>query len=407
MHNSQVPNRGKVAKWLDDFITSISGYKDEVSDTIKTADINVFDLPKIVWNDETFYVLFDGEKGTAKLYNRFSNEVQTLENVRTIEEVDKLLNSKQVVVTSEFDTELQKVVEADNIVNPDPNATMTNTTPEQVQPVPTLENPVPEQPQDPNQLQDPNQQVTASAIDEDIEKVGSALDHIARIAVLEEQVNTLVNVVEELKGQLYAYQNPGAIYDNNSAVEEQKHIEETSQETAKQISQDNSVDITTMEGRVSLVDRLRGELQPIIDMVEEVPESEEVVDINVEVEEPTETEIETEDITPETTDEIEVSEEPTTEEVVPEVVEEEIPEVTEEEIIDETEDDNEVEIKEEDIIKLNARDSKIFKKAICPHCGEDKLAKVVSVGSFIGIYCSDCSSEYAVDTDTEEIFKKN
>lgn len=466
MHNSQIPNRGKVAKWLDDFIVSISGNKDEVN-TVKTADINVFDLPKVVWNDETFYVLFDNEKGTAKLYNRFSNEVQTLQNVQSIEDVDKTLNSKQVVVTSEFDTELEKVIEADNLITSEQNDTMTNTTPEQVQPVPTPENPIPEQSQDSNQSQDPNSQteVTASAedynyssivdllkefdseayyvgssdeyvrffvngeklnlkqavdlanqiediknmpdekptIDDDIEKVGTTLDYINRIAVLEEQVTNLVNTVEELKGQLYAHQDPGAIYDNNSVVEEQKHIEETSKETAEQISQDNSIDITTMEGRVSLINRLRNELQPIMDMPQEIsekiPESEETVEIEdtidptIETEEPIENNVE--DVTPEITNETENSEEQNLEKS---------PENSEKDL-ENSEENKETEI-EKDVVKLNARDSKIFKKAICPHCGEDKLTKCATVGSFVGIHCPDCTSEYAVNMNTEEIFKK-
>jgi predicted RNA-binding Zn-ribbon protein involved in translation (DUF1610 family) len=75
------------------------------------------------------------------------------------------------------------------------------------------------------------------------------------------------------------------------------------------------------------------------------------------------------------------------------------------------EDDKEEDKPEEDkkglgIEKLNSKDSKIFKKHICPHCGEEKMFKVASVNNFVGIYCKDCNTEYAVNTNNEEIFIK-
>lgn len=459
MYNSQVPGRGKVAKWLEDFVNTMSGKKDDesvVDENIKTADINVQDLPKVVWNDETFYVLFDNEKGTAKLYNRFSNEVTTIENVNSIEEVDKHLNSKQVV-TSESDNELEKVTEADmNDGNPDPlqNPAYPNADPIDPNQQPTQD------PNNPNPNIDTTQQPTVTAsvedyedydyatinsiiqknfdseayyvgqsdeyvrffvageklnlkeaielvnsleeyinapdtkeiedtaldISEDIEKVGEKLDYMKRIADLEEQVKGLVNTIEELKGQFYARQDPGPIYDSNTMAEEVKHIEETSKATADQITQDNATDITTMNGRVSLVDRLRQDLKPIIEIDEEAPEAEEVV----ETEKSVETDIE-----------------------VDNKVEPKIEEVTEEPVIEDitTEDEEEDEEKEEDtkkgIINLSIKDSKIFKKAICPCCGDDGLTKAAQIGSYVGVYCKGCTAEYAVNVDTEDIFIKN
>ena len=387
MYNSQVPGRGKVAKWLEDFVNTMSGKKDDesvVDENIKTADINVQDLPKVVWNDETFYVLFDNEKGTAKLYNRFSNEVTTIENVNSIEEVDKHLNSKQVV-TSESDDELEKVTEADmNDGNPDPlqNPAYPNADPIDPNQQPTQD------PNNPNPNIDTTQQPTITALDisEDIEKVGEKLDYMKRIADLEEQVKGLVNTIEELKGQFYARQDPGPIYDSNTMAEEVKHIEETSKATADQIAQDNATDITTMNGRVSLVDRLRQDLKPIIEIDEEAPEAEEVV----ETEKSVETDIE-----------------------VDNKVEPKIEEVTEEPVIEDitTEDEEEDEEKEEDtkkgIINLSIKDSKIFKKAICPCCGDDGLTKAAQIGSYVGVYCKGCTAEYAVNVDTEDIFIKN
>lgn len=466
MYNSQVPDRGKVAKWLEDFVNTMSGKKEEPvvneSENIKTADINVQDLPKVVWNDETFYVLFDNEKSTAKLYNRFSNEVTTIKNVNSIEDVDKHLNSTQVV-TSEFDDELKKVTEADMNGNPD---NMQNTDNSQIPADPNAA------PIDPNQqpMQDPNnpnsdqnapqqpiitasaedyedydyatinsilqknfdseayyvgssdeyvrffvageklnlkeaieliekhsnytsesEENTAEAITEDIEKMGETLDYMKRIADLEEKVQFLTNTVEELRGQLFARQDPGNIYDSNTMAEEVKHIQETSQATADQIAQDNAIDITTMNGRISLVERLRQDLKPIMEMTEEIPEE------TIEIEEPVE--IETTDI------EVNDEDKPETEEVTDEPV---VENTTPEEKEDETEEDEEEdEDKKSDIISLNAKDSKIFKKAICPHCGDDGLTKAAQVGSYVGVYCKGCTAEYAVNVNTEEVFIKN
>jgi hypothetical protein len=381
MKNSQINNR-IIPKWLDNFITGLN--KQSENENVVIADINVSSLPKIVWNDETFYVLFDAEKHNAKLYNRFGNEVTTIENVGSIEDVDKNLNSKQVVVTSEFDDELQKVIKAeDQVIN-------TNTTPA------PIDNQVQES-QDPNTMvpeTDPTQDITAEDIDEDIEKVGNTLDYMKRIADLEQQVQGLVQTVEELKGQLYARQDPGAIYDNNVADAEMQHVEETSKATADQIAQDNAIDITTMNGRVSLVDRLRDDLKSVF---EEDESTESPI-----IEEPTtetipETEVETiEKVVPET--EV-IDENPTTE-----IEETE----TEEDTTEENEEDNkDNKNNKEGIIELGEKDTKIFKKAICPYCGEDGLTKAASVNSFIGVYCKHCTAEYAVNIDTETIYKKN
>lgn len=468
MYNSQVPGRGKVAKWLEDFVNTMSGKKEEpvVDESIKTADINVLDLPKVVWNDETFYVLFDNEKSTAKLYNKFSNEVTTIKNVNSIEDVDKHLNSQQVV-TSEFDDELKKVTEADmddGNLDTTQNPAYPNAAPADPNQQPIQDPNNPNLNQDPNAPQQPTitasvehdydeitknlkqfdseayyvgqsddhvtffvsgeklklpeaieliekysnytgepEENTAETITEDIEKVGETLDYMKRIADLEEQVNGLATTIEELRGQLFARQDPGNIYDSNTMAEEVKHIEETSKATADQIAQDNATDITTMNGRISLVERMRQDLQPIMEMTEEIPENIDTIETEAPVENETtevndevkpETEEVKEEITPETE---EVTEEPVVEDITPEDDNE-----------DKTEDiEDDEDTKKSDIISLNAKDSKIFKKAICPHCGDDGLTKAAQVGSYVGVYCKGCTAEFAVNVSTEEIFIKN
>jgi uncharacterized membrane protein YheB (UPF0754 family) len=88
MKDTQVSSKG-LAKWLDDFIVSISKNKKIEAEVDKTATINLNDLPKIVWKDETYYVQFVPEKSKAIILNAFTNEVATLDNVNSVEDVDK------------------------------------------------------------------------------------------------------------------------------------------------------------------------------------------------------------------------------------------------------------------------------------------------------------------------------
>ena len=76
-----------------------SGFEND-NDELKNTEININDLEAITWNDETYRVLFDRETNSASIINGFGNVVTTLPNVNTIEEVNKQLNAKQIVVSS-------------------------------------------------------------------------------------------------------------------------------------------------------------------------------------------------------------------------------------------------------------------------------------------------------------------
>jgi hypothetical protein len=60
------------------------------------AEINVNDLPTVIWNDEEYRVLFDDAKGTAEVLNDYGNHVITL-NATTIDEVNKQLGDSTIV----------------------------------------------------------------------------------------------------------------------------------------------------------------------------------------------------------------------------------------------------------------------------------------------------------------------
>lgn len=383
MSNIPIPlSKTSMADWISDFVNSLNKNKEEVVEEIaeeivenivkeitdvkedeetesatsqlkKAAEINIKDLPKIVWNDETFYVLFDVDSGKATILNEFTNVVTTID-AKSIEEVDELLNSKQVVAEkdSEFECELDK--------NLNDNTELLN-----------------------------------------------------KIAELQEQVETLSNEIIELREQQYARNQEQVNLDINVENAEIQHFNETSQQTQDSINSDNAVDITTPAGRteLSLKEKLLNELNQMDDL-EEI--------------EYDENEVELEDAPG--IEDIDSIENPSEEAIVEEINSpvEENPEddkltnefdevaVLEEQNFEQTIDNEDSKLEDfsnededKEVIKtLGSRDTKIFKNAICPVCG-DELVKANKVGSFQGIVCKgECKSEFAINLDTEEIFRK-
>lgn len=371
MSNIPIPlSKSSMADWISDFVNSLNKNKVEetaeiVSETEeivaeaettleKSAEINIKDLPKVVWNDETFYVLFDGDSGKATILNEFTNIVTTID-AKSIEEVDELLNSKQVVAEKDevFECELEKNLDT---------------------------------------------------------------DLLSKIAELEEQVRTLTNEVMELREQQYARNQEHENLDINAVEQEVQHFNETSQQTQESINNDNNVDITTPEGRteLSLKEKLLNELNQMDDSSELIEYNEEEIeledenlDIKTETDETNVNEVEIDEIESlenkqtEEFDDVEVIEEQNSE------IDTKIEDTKLDDFSNEEEINTEEEVNEEEEIKiLSSRDSKIFKNAICPVCG-DQLVKANKVGSFQGIICNgECKSEFAINLDTEQIFKK-
>jgi gas vesicle protein len=62
---------------------------------------------------------------------------------------------------------------------------------------------------------------------------------------------------------------------------------------------------------------------------------------------------------------------------------------------------------EEDIILLeNPEELDEFEKQICPFCHESKLEASGIDGNKISVKCSNCSKEFSVDSETNQIFAK-
>lgn len=71
------------------------------------AEINVNDLPVVMWNEEEYRVLFKDD-GTAEILNDFGNHISTLK-ARTVDEVSQQLGDQEIVTTSKVDNLLTKI----------------------------------------------------------------------------------------------------------------------------------------------------------------------------------------------------------------------------------------------------------------------------------------------------------
>lgn len=370
MQNKSVSKvSGKFSEWMEAFVRGLAGKhfeelqeetNEKVGETQETtektneinlqetntqekenekfAEININDLEKVIWNDETFYVLFD-EKG-ANVINEFGNVVTSLPGLFSVEEVDKALNGKQIVINSsnesvnlddnddnEFQTELSKIADS-------------------------IEKEIEEMKCNEEKTE---KEATVEEKDEkglyDEEFVEALIDGI------EELETRLANLESELdkvkKSQEYARKPEFENVDIDAQQKEQKHYEETAANTNKLIEKEHNIDLSTPKGRIEL---------------SEIYESEDQSKHE-------ETEVNNND---------ENNNKDTNEK--------------------EEQNQKSASTIEEKIVKLSQKDCNIFKHAICPNCGNKSLVKSKVVKNLQGIYCESCDSEYAVNLDTEEIF---
>lgn len=112
-------NKVEKNNWIKSFILALNDEKEvtsdiDVEDTLVedteedvTAEINVKDLPSIIWNDEEYRVLFNDD-GTAEILNNFGNHITTLD-ATTIDEVNEQLGDQQIVAIKDKIKELKKL----------------------------------------------------------------------------------------------------------------------------------------------------------------------------------------------------------------------------------------------------------------------------------------------------------
>ena len=378
MKDSNINN--KFAGWIEDFLTSFAKTTEAAKETV--AEININDLDKVVWNDETFYVYFD-ETG-ASVINVFGNIVTTLDGVTTLDDVNKQLNSKQIVssvdetlvVDAEMENEIEQALSSIADVNDDQAAQ------EYVESYN-------EQNNEDNNTEFNEVQATLKPFNISEEKTAELIGE--KLAEMEERlINTFEEKMNAMMEQMYARINPGNVYDMGEQVQREEVLKFTDEaaETEQQIAQENAVDRTTVDNRYSTKPTV--EESVLEENVEEVEENTEEV-LNEEI---TEEVFEEEVFEEEVSDEIEVLEEFEAEEVTEDILE-----------IEEIDEEQEVAEEIVDGVELEGDDAEVFKEAKCPYCATS-LSKTAMNTNSIEVTCDNhsCGTRYSVDVNTGKIY---
>ena len=425
----EIQKYSQSSDWVESFLTTLSqNYKRDIE---QEAEINVKTLPKVVWNDNTFYVSLDTDENSADVLNEYGNVVTTVKNASSVGDVEQQLNKEIVssIVTNRFehkadngnpmpaksitnlDDELDKVAkylnitkEADNYAfQPDSSTQNTQTPQNQDMGYQTTdpsingaENIVTNTPNDTSSnIADTQMNAATTANKKALDDITSLKKELKaskkKIASLEKQLSKVADMVTVLTDEIHAYTNPGNIYDLQSEDQEVAHFNDTANQSAAIIQMENNSDLTTPYGRVSLKDRILQDLDNIFD------------DTNVVIEEPV---IEQVEVVPDTSTKVEIVEAP---------IDEELPALSEETVPDDIAIEMEFPINdtisvdntnnEAKIVKLNAKDSNKFKKQICPICGKYKLSLSTKTASVQDVLCKSCKTKFGVNLNTEEIFR--
>ena len=88
----------KFPQWMEAFVNTLSKQEKTV-DMKKEAEINIKSLPKVVWNNTTFYVNLDEEMNSAEVLNEYGIPVTTIMNVASVDDVNHHLNDNQIVAS--------------------------------------------------------------------------------------------------------------------------------------------------------------------------------------------------------------------------------------------------------------------------------------------------------------------
>lgn len=377
-----IQKTGKLPEWIDSFVNVFSSTQHQ-RELEHEAEINVKSLPKVVWNDNTFYVSLDKEESCADVFNTYGNIATTLKNVSSIEDVEKSLNKKIVAANegssqpqkkqSTLDDELPKVAKQLGL---DANASIQE-----------IENTATKKLVEDSQ--EDKEYILSTRLTTIIKKADRTQKELnaykKKFTKLAESFNQLSTIVNNLADQMYARTNPGNIYDIGAEQAEVNHFNETANNTAKGLLIEHSVDLTSPQGRMSLQDRILNDINSIqlpMDFVKEVGKEAPVEQEQIKPVELVEEELPKDVSKTDNQESVNIN------------VKVELPKDTFKTEESETDD------------KILGKSAALFKQQICPICHEKQLRLSTKTASVQDVICKKCNTRFGVDLSTEEIFKK-
>lgn len=423
----------ELPQWIDSFINAFSNSSQHQRELEHEAEINVKSLPKVVWNDDTFYVSLDKETACADIFNTYGNVATTLKNVSSIEDVEKSLNKKVIAASNDQDTLIKDSINVHPIneqYTEKKNVTLDDELPKiaeqlglqaaaSIQDIEATAIQTLRDDNSSNNLSDNNALMNSNSTDKYAAHVLSAkltqvtkhAEHIQeelntykkKFTKLANSLNKLSNIVNNLADQMYAHTNPGNVYDIGAAATEIQHFNNTAQNTAKEILIEHSVDLTQPQGRTSLQDRILNDINNIqlpMDFVKEVKPTIDDKDTNKNVEV----------VADDTSDNISDQ----TTKVNKSVVNTSADKSRNNKLVQDERTINTsqpqvninvaVELPEDK--KLLGKSAALFKQQICPICHQRALRLSTKTPNMQNVICKKCNSLFGVDLSTEDIFKQ-
>lgn len=335
----------KLASWIDDFITGFSKTAE------KEAKVDVSNLPKVIWEDNTFFVNLDENSHTANVMNEYGNVVTTLLDVSSIEDVNAKLNNSVVTAENKLSAEdeamyneFAKIADAMEMqmeVTPEQHTETVNEQSEQIRDNNSVEQ------------QTTNVQPMDSDVENAMDEATGSNDMKHIIAKLDECIEKLGSVdmrIKRLEEQIYAHTDPGNIYDNHAQEREVEHYTETMQNGEDNIALEHQFDISRQDERVYMQETKNAPKEDIIIVDEPLPADDTIDDV-----------------------------------------------------IDDTvnngSDDS------DDGIAVTDADECLFKQRICPCCGKETLKLAEKTANLQYVVCDECTTKYSVNLENEQIMQ--
>ena len=401
-----ITKRNHLPEWIDSFVNAFSTtHRKELE---KEAEINVKTLPKVVWNDNTFYVSLSKDDACADIFNTYGNVVTSLKNVESIEDVEKSLNKKVIAASNDIHNLYPEYMSQTNTKIS--NEALEDALPKVAKQLGLSDDATIQEIEDKvnqNLVSSNNEDNTSEKYAEQINQLIKKADNTQReldyykkeFNKLASSFDKLSNTVNQLADSMYARKDPGNVYDIGAEQAEIQHFNETANNTAKGIMIEHNVDLTSPQGRTSLQDRILNDINSLQlpdEFVKEIKQIDETKKNDNEL-------VQEEHNKPD----VELVESDRSSLLTNTNVNNNSSKDSQIVINDNTDNTDikvDIELKSSEDKKLNDKEASLFKKQICPICNNKSLFRSNRVASVQNVVCHKCNSTFGVDLSNENIF---